>query len=68
MGEALTRCFEERRTLSFGDNPIANLSDIDHCMGHVLVAAARFDELLHDSNSYLTEQANRDIATSQGVR
>ena len=49
-------------------NNITDLSDIDQRMAFVLNAAARFDELLHDSNGYLIEQSIRDIAAGRGVR
>jgi hypothetical protein len=68
MGEALTRRLDDGRTVGFGDNPIADLSDINQRMAFVLNAAARFDELLHDSNGYLIEQSIRDIAAGRGVR
>ena len=49
-------------------NVIADLSNINQRMAFVLNAAARFDELLHDSNGYLIEQSIRDIAAGRGVR
>ena len=57
-----------RRTIGFSNNPMADLSDINQRMAFVLNAAARFDELLHDSNGYLIEQSIRDIAAGRGVR
>ena len=68
MGEALTLHLDERCANTLPNIRIADLSEINQHIAFLLDAAARFDELLHDSNSYLTEQANRDIATSQGVR
>jgi hypothetical protein len=59
---------DDGRTIGFGNNPLADLSNINQRMAFVLNAAARFDELLHDSNSYLIEQAIRHIAAGQGVR
>jgi hypothetical protein len=59
---------DDGRTIGFGINPLADLSDISQRMPFVLNAAARFDELLHDSNRYLLEQAIHDIAAGRGVR
>ncbi|VVO42071.1 hypothetical protein PS691_05836 [Pseudomonas fluorescens] len=60
--------FDDGRTIGFGNNPVADLSDIHQRMAFVLKAAVRFDELLHDSNRYQIEQAIRDIAAGRGVR
>ena len=62
------RRVDDGRTIGFSNNPIADLSDINQRMAFVLNAAARFDELLHDSNGYLIEQSIRDIAAGRGVR
>jgi hypothetical protein len=59
---------DDGRTIGFGNNPFADLSDINQRMAFVLDAAARFDELLHDNNRYLIEQAIQDIAAGRGVR
>ncbi|VVM55231.1 hypothetical protein PS862_02097 [Pseudomonas fluorescens] len=59
---------DDERTIGFGSNPFADLSDINQRMPFVLKAAAQFDELLHDSNRYLIEQAIRDIEAGRGVR
>ena len=53
---------------ALGNNPISDLSDINQRMAFVLNAAARFDELLHDSDRNQIEQAIRDIAAGGGVR
>ncbi|WP_433738057.1 PAAR domain-containing protein [Pseudomonas putida] len=59
---------DDGRTIGFGNNPLADLSDIQQRMPFVLNAAARFDQHLHNSNRYLIEQAIRDIAAGRGVR
>jgi hypothetical protein len=59
---------DDGRTIGFGNNPFADLSDITQRMPFVLEAAARFDELLQDSNRHLIEQAIQDIAAGLGVR
>ena len=58
----------EGRTISIGNNPIADLSDVNQRMPFVLKAAARFDELLHSANRSLVEQSIQDIANGGGVR
>jgi hypothetical protein len=58
----------DERTIGFGNNPMADLSDIEQRMAFVLRAAARFDELLQDGNRHQIEQAIRDIAAGGGVR
>jgi hypothetical protein len=68
MGETLTQCLDDGRTISFGSNLMADLSDILQCMAFVLKAAARFNELLQHPDRYLIEQAIRDIAVGRGVR
>ncbi|VVO15292.1 PAAR domain-containing protein [Pseudomonas fluorescens] len=62
------RRVDDERTIGFGNNAMADLSDIHQRMPFVLKAAARFDVLLHDSNRYQIEQAIQDIATGRGVR
>ncbi|WP_085684940.1 MULTISPECIES: DUF2515 family protein [unclassified Pseudomonas] len=46
----------------FGSNPLADLSDIDQRMEFVLRAAARFDQMLNDSNRDAVAQSIREIA------
>ena len=53
---------------AFGNNPIADLSDINQRMAFVLNAAARLDEVLHYSDRNQIEQEIRDIAAGGGVR
>jgi hypothetical protein len=55
-------------TIGFGDNPLADLSDIDQRMPFVLRAAARFDELLRSDQRGQIEQSIRAIAASGGVQ
>ena len=62
------RRVDDGRTIGFGNNPMANLADIDQRMAFVLKAAAQFDELLHDGNRHQIEQAILDIAAGRGVR
>lgn len=56
------------RTIGFGGNPFADLSDINQRMPFVLKAAARFDDLLYDANRNLIEQSIKDIAAGGGVK
>ncbi|PMZ92602.1 MULTISPECIES: PAAR domain-containing protein [unclassified Pseudomonas] len=56
------------RTIGFGSNPIADLSDIQQRMAFVLSAAAQFDELLRRSDRHLIEKAILDICAGRGVR
>jgi uncharacterized Zn-binding protein involved in type VI secretion len=62
------RRVDDGRTIGFGNNPFADLSDINQRMPFVLDAAARFDELLRNSNRHLIEQAIQEIAAGRGVR
>lgn len=62
------RRVEDERTIGFGSNLTADLSDINHRMPFVLKAAARFDEMLHNTNRSLVEQSIQDIAAGRGVR
>jgi hypothetical protein len=55
---------EDGRTIDFGDNPLADLSDITQRMAFVLQAAARFDQMLGDHNRYALEQSINEIAAS----
>lgn len=52
----------DSRTIGFGDNPLADLSDIEQRMHFVFRAAARFDELLHSDQRIQIEQSIRAIA------
>jgi uncharacterized Zn-binding protein involved in type VI secretion len=56
------------RSIGFGRNPIADLSDVQQRMAFVLKAAAQFDELLRRSDRQLIEQAILDISAGRGVR
>jgi len=62
------RRIDDGRTIGFGNNPVAVLSDIRQRMPFVLRAAAQFDELLKGSNRHQMEQAIKDIAAGLGVR
>ncbi len=64
----MTLCLDERRTIGFGNNLMADLSDIHQRMPFVLKAATRFDELLHHPDRHRIEQAILDIAAGSGVR
>jgi hypothetical protein len=55
---------EDGRTIDFGGNPLADLSDIKQRMAFVLQAAARFDQMLGDHNRYALEQSINEIAAS----
>jgi len=59
---------EDGRTIGFGSNPLADLSDVEQRMAFVLRAAARFDEMLHDDNRSALKQSIKDIAAGEGVR
>lgn len=56
------------RTIGFSDSPLADLSDLRQRMPFVLRAAARFDQMLNDTNRSVLEQSIGDIATGRGVR
>nr|WP_224788323.1 hypothetical protein [Pseudomonas fluorescens] len=62
------RRVDDGRTIGFGNNPMADLSDIHQRMAFVLRAAAQFDELLRNGNRHRIEQAILDIAAGRGVR
>ncbi|MDY7567869.1 hypothetical protein QN400_17310 [Pseudomonas sp. RTC3] len=62
------RRVEDGRTIGFGSNPLADLSDVEQRMAFVLRAAARFDEMLHDDNRSALEQSINEIAAGEGVR
>jgi hypothetical protein len=53
---------DDGRTIGFGNNPIANLADIEQRMDFVLRAADRFDELLSGTSRFELEQSIRAIA------
>jgi hypothetical protein len=53
---------DDGRTIGFGNNPLANLSDVEQRMVFVLRAAERFDDLLRDDNRSALEQSIREIA------
>ncbi len=57
---------EDGRTIGFGNNPLADLSDIGQRMAFVLQAAARFDGMLHDNNRSALEQSISEIALGGG--
>ncbi|SEN56214.1 Zn-binding Pro-Ala-Ala-Arg (PAAR) domain-containing protein, incolved in TypeVI secretion [Pseudomonas sp. ok272] len=58
----------DERTVRFSSSAMADLSDINQRMPFVLKAAKRFDDLLHNHNRHLIEQAIQDIAAGRGVR
>lgn len=53
---------EDRRTIGFGNNPLADLSDLGQRMTFVLQAAIRFDQLLSDHQRSALEQSISEIA------
>jgi hypothetical protein len=57
---------EDGRTIGFGNDPLADLSDIEQRMSFVLQAAARFDEMLSDHNRSALEQSINQIASGGG--
>jgi len=59
---------EDGRTIGFGNNPFANLADVERRMAFVLKAAAQFDDLLHSDQRDQIEQSIREIALGGGVR
>ena len=54
---------EDGRTIGFGNNPLADLSDIKQRMAFVLQAATRFDQMLSDHNRSALEQSINEIAS-----
>lgn len=52
------------RTIGFGNNPLANLADVEQRMAFVLRAANRFDELLGNNERSAIEKSIREIAAS----
>ena len=59
---------DDRRTIGFGNNPVANLADVKQRMAFVLRAAEQFDSLLHSDKREQIEQSIRDIALGGGIR
>ncbi|MGE8189862.1 DUF2515 family protein [Pseudomonas sp. NPDC086278] len=59
---------DDGRTIGFSDSPFADLSDIEQRMPFVLRAAARFDQMLNDTNRSVLEQSIAEIASGQGIR
>ncbi len=55
---------DDERTVVFGRNPFADLSDIDQRMTFVLEAAKRFDGLLKGPDQYVLTQSINEIALS----
>ena len=58
---------EDERTIGFSNNPLADLSDIQQRMPFVLRAAARFDQMLNDTNRSVLEQSIIEIASGQVI-
>ncbi|WP_095052960.1 DUF2515 family protein [Pseudomonas sp. Irchel s3b2] len=54
---------EDGRTIGFGNNPLADLSDLKQRMAFVLQAARRFDQLLNDHQRSALEQSISEIAS-----
>lgn len=62
------RPVDDKRTIGFSNDRLANLADVRQRMPFVLKAAAQFDELLRHSDRRLIEQAIQDIAAGRDVR
>ena len=58
---------DDGRTIDFGRNPLADLSDIKQRMEFVLRAAARFDQMLNDQNRNSLAQSITEIAASEDI-
>ncbi|MBD9590126.1 hypothetical protein IB254_23870 [Pseudomonas sp. PDM03] len=58
---------EDERTIGFSNNPLADLSDIQQRMPFVLRAAARFDQMLDDTNRSVLGQSIIEIASGQVI-
>lgn len=58
---------DDGRTIVFGRNPLADLSDIKQRMEFVLRAAARFDQMLNDQNRNSLAQSITEIAASEDI-
>lgn len=54
---------EDGRTIGFGNNPLADSSDLKQRMAFVLQAARRFDQLLNDHQRSALEQSISEIAS-----
>ncbi|WP_030128243.1 DUF2515 family protein [Pseudomonas sp. QTF5] len=59
---------DDGRTIGFSNSPLADLSDIKQRMPFVLRAAARFDQMLNNTNRSVLEQSITEIASGQGRR
>lgn len=59
---------DDGRTIGFSSDPLADLSDIKQRMPFVFRAAARFDQMLNDTNRSVLEQSITEIASGQGMR
>ncbi|SDU96036.1 PAAR domain-containing protein [Pseudomonas vancouverensis] len=62
------RPIDDGRTIGFGNNPVANLADINQRMAFVLRAAQRFDDLLHSDQREQLERSIWEIALGEGIR
>ncbi|MFJ2689493.1 PAAR domain-containing protein [Pseudomonas sp. NPDC087336] len=62
------RRIDDGRTIGFGNNPVADLSNVNQRMAFVLRAARQFDDLLHSDQRKQLEQSIRDTALGGGVR
>lgn len=62
------KAVDDGRTIGFGNNPLANLADINQRMAFVLRAANRFDQMLHDVNRDALTQSIKEIAAGGGVQ
>jgi hypothetical protein len=58
---------DDGRTIDFGRNPLADLSDIEQRMEFVLRAADRFDQMLNDENRDPLAHSIAEIAAMEGV-
>ncbi|QAX83119.1 hypothetical protein C2E19_04345 [Pseudomonas sp. DTU12.3] len=58
---------DDGRTIDFGRNPLADLSDIEQRMEFVLRAADRFDKMLNDENRDPLAHSIAEIAAMEGV-
>ena len=59
---------DDGRTIGFSNSPLADLSDIRQRMPFVLRAAARFEQMLNDTNRSVLKQAITEIALGDGIR
>lgn len=58
----------DARMVGFGNNPLANLADINQRMPFVLRAAKRFDDMLRNLNRPGLDHSLREIAAEHSVR